>query len=143
MPSKVKMRISHEASEYCSSKLYVSGKNLQAEVVTEALGIEPDRVRPSEGRKLTAKNQGLWRKAIDKEKESWDVFVQLEYWCTLLKRHKKGLATLRRLGYEIEIDCYISHGPVALIHLSPELLADLGSLNVTLSLGFYDITGKP
>lgn len=135
--------MSEDLSEYCSSKLYVSGKDLDPQIVTERLQIEPDKVRNvTLGEGSSRENRGLWRKAIDKSKESWDVSAQLDYWCELLNQRREQLAALRASGLEFEIDCFISYGPVALIALSPELLANLASLKIELSLSFYDKMGK-
>ena len=136
--------------EYYCSRLYVWGDDLDPKRVTEMLGIEPDRTyrrgdrkfRLNSDGKLEPMNfvypRGLWRRAIDEGKQSWDVAAQLEYWCGLLGSRGVALNELRQQGYEIEIDCYIECGPVALMNLPASLVQKLGMLGIGLSFGFYD-----
>ena len=83
----------------------------------------------------------MWRRAIDDERKFWDVKDQLEYWCQVLSGRGDALRELKVKGWKTELDCYINFGPIALIELPAKLLKKLASLEISLKLGFYDVTG--
>ncbi len=136
-------------SGYCSSKLYVWGDDLDPEVITDRLGITPDKAWKKGDQQYVVRSdgsiryldfvqrRGCWRRAIDEKRKYWDVAAQLDYWCDLLSSRDAGVRELQTYGYEMTIDCYINWGPTVLIDLPSNLLQKLGNFGIELSLGFY------
>jgi hypothetical protein len=144
--------MSEERKEYCASKLYVRGDDLDPQQVTTILGVEPseafrmgDHLPYPRNHKDAGKpsdlivHTGTWKLDIDKEKKwSWDAAAQLDYWCVFLTTREAAIRELQARGYEVMIDCYIDEGPVVYVDLSTELMRTLANLGVALKLGFYD-----
>ena len=144
--------MSEETAEYCSCKLYVRGDDLDPQLVTTLLGVEPseaylkgehkilrvNRESPAKPSNLIVRT-GTWRLDVAEEKKrSWDAAAQLEYWCAFLMSREAAVRELQAHGYEVMVDCYIDEGPIVYLDLSVALMQALGNLGVALKFGFYD-----
>jgi hypothetical protein len=142
--------MSVEVENSSSSKLVIWSDGLNPATITTLLDLEPTsawrkgdpvRVTNPKGReKHTAKihSRSCWIKAVDAEAKKEPIDYQLRYWCDLLLPRESGLQKLRAQGGEAIIDCFINEGPVVFIRLSFDLLSNLGSLGINVSLALYD-----
>ena len=130
---------------YCESKLYVWGVDLDPAEVTSLFGIVPEKTYRRGDLKYPDNSAatryvhkgGAWRVRIDDiRKYTLDVTEQIEYWCDTLAQHEDAAKALVAKGYELEVDCYINHGPAVVVDLGLTLLQRLVQLNVNLSLFF-------
>ena len=130
----------------CSVTLIVVGDDLEPEVVTSALGWNPDRSwRRGERKRFTrpdgtervfdsAHNWGGWKLfAADGERER-SLQDQLAAWLERLRVKRPALLGLGDRGWEVELNCFAATSECLVLPVT--VLGELASLGVRLALTF-------
>jgi hypothetical protein len=111
--------------------------------VTRALAIEPDRVwRHGEQKKvelpggtkvLESRSEASgWKKFAPSSLYELPAHEQLDYWLDVVRSRSSSLASLRALGHQTTLDCFVASSEV--IAFSPDELAAVAAARLDLVL---------
>ena len=136
-------QMAHEVREYLSSStLVITGDNLDPDVVSRHLNLEPDRVwRKGDervvGSKVHSYASGGWKRFMDQTLRGEYLEEQLRYWVSLLTGRRVSLQDFRDRGWNCVLSCFIGTDETASIVLPAAFQQELADLGVDIELSVF------
>lgn len=131
--------------------LYLVGEDLDPDVVSEALGLEPsDSWKRGEQRIITRidgsvkqldiiHKQGGWKVRMPEKYKDEPLYMQLALWRNRLRKRREAIWSMRERGWIAELVCYV--GSVEALVLPNYQMRELADLGVDLSLDIFPPMG--
>lgn len=130
----------------CSVTLIVTGKDLDPDVVSAALGMAPDRAWRRGERKGFVRSDGTtrvfdsvhdeggWKCFMPPSQQPWPIKDQLSSWLERLSGSGPAIRRFAERGWETELDGFVATSEF--LHLPVGTLSQLASIGIDLALTF-------
>jgi hypothetical protein len=138
-----------EKENVYSATLMILGNDLDPDLVSRSLGLNPDKAWRKGERKFFKKDDGTtryfdsyyqgggWKCFTNKNWLCQSLEEELEAWSEILSAREQAIIDLQGLGYNFTLDCCVVSTGSEVIRLWPELQRALGNLNVEIDITFY------
>lgn len=126
-----------------STQLVFCKENVNPDLVPRLLDLAPsnsvkvgDPAQNENGHRYSS-HRGIWKLDLPNATPDDPVEDQIGKWIELLQPRLKALRQLKELGYSPYLDCMAKTRSLSLC-IEPELLQQLGELNIALSIWLYE-----